>query len=269
MSRQVSYPYYVSNKYRDSQSEKPFDFYAPDVSGALGFGRQFTIALQSVTFTNNFNTITEGRNDLFIFTVNGAKYTNEIEAGYYDIYTFLDAVNAALAVAFAGLTATYDDVQKNIVWTVPGGCTFMLIREGVSARAGISVNSYLYPARDDRFLEVCGSLMEGNTPYVGPTTFTGSSPVNLYGTRLLHINLGTELGILTPSYTRAQTIASVPVTVNRGEVEYWQANNLIGHMINGEQLQNLRIYAFDEWEHLVEDVPPNTLFHLTFLLTPV
>lgn len=268
----VGYPLYISNKYRNAALEKPFDFYAPDVSSLAGLGRTYQLCLQSCTFTNNFNTVSRDRNDLFLFTVDGTRYSVVIEDGYYDIYTFMDVINAALGTAIppvAGLEVSYDDVERKLIWNVPAGCTFMLLRESVSNRTGIPVESYLYPARDDRFLELCGSLQEANVGYVGPTTIVGSSPVNLYGTRLLHINLATELGVLTPSYTRAQTIASVPVTVNRGEVEYWQASHLIGHPINGEQLQNLRIFAHDEWEHIVDDVPPNTLFHLTFLLVPV
>lgn len=266
----TGYPLYISNKYRNTLNEQPFDFYIPDVSGAVGIDRHFMISLVSCTLTNNFNTVSENRNDIFKFRVNGTTYTNQIQSGYYDAYTFVDEINAALAVpGIPGLSVTYDDIQRTLVWTIPAAVTnFMLIRELVSYRSGIPVDSYLYPARDDRFLELCGCLLEGNRVFVGPTTFVGSSPINLYGTRLIHINLGTELGILTPTYTRAQTIASIPITVNRGEVEYWQASNLIGHPISGDQLQNLRIYAHDEWEHLVDDVPPNTLCHLTFLLTP-
>lgn len=265
----LGYPLYISNKYRNTSNDLPFDFIAPDVSGILGLGRQYTITLLSTTFTNNFNVVVEDKNDQFIFMVNNVKFTNTIEAGYYDIYTFLDEINAALTNAFVGLVATYDDVDRSIVWTVPAECTFMLVREYISSRGGINVDSYLYPARDDRFLELCGALQQGNVAYAGPTTFESGSPVNLYGTRLIHINLGTELGVLTPTFTRTQTIASVPVTVERGQVEYWQSSHLIGHKINGEQLQNLRIYATDEWEHIIDDVPANTLWHLTFLLTPV
>jgi hypothetical protein len=265
---------FVSNKYRNSKQELPFDFYIPDFSTALGYTQHYMLCLKSCEFTNHFNTVSEGKNDLFVFMVNGTTYQNTIESGYYDIYTFMDALNAALTNAavensLTGLSVSYDSVELKLVWTIPDGCTFSLSRSNnQSERSAIPYNSYLYPNAQDRFLELCGAVENADTAFVGPTTFVSSAVVNLYGTRLLHINLGTELGVLTPAYTHAQTIASVPVTAERGGVNSWTNPFLVGHPITGESLQHLRIYCHDEWEQVVDDVPANTLFHLTFLLLP-
>lgn len=258
---------FVSNKYR-AVTDEPFNFLLPDLASSLGYNRHYMLVLKSCKFVNAFDTILENKNDLFVFKVDGVTRSFIIENGYYDSTTFVSMLNAIFAgVPFAPSVA-YDDVERKLVWTVPANHTFQFVKNYVSERGNIPSNSFLSPNRQNRFLEVCGVLTNTDTVYTG-VAFYSNSILNLYGTHSITINLQTDLQVITTSHSTPQTIATIPITVGRGELQTWTNSLPVGHSITGGILENLRIYCHDEWEENITGVSPNTLFQLTFLLCPV
>lgn len=259
---------FVSNKYR-AATDEPFNFLLPDLSTSLGYDRHYMLVLKSCKFVNVFDTIIANKNDLFVFKLNGVQRSFVIESGFYDATTFVDTLNAIFASIPVAITVAYDDVERKLVWTVPIGVSFQFVKSQVSERGNIPANSFLNPSRQNRFLEVCGVLGNSDTLYTGATEFYSESILNLFGTHYLSINLQTDLQVMTTTYATPQTIATIPITVGRGELETWNNPLPVGHSITGSVLENLRIYCHDEWEENIIGVSSDALFQLTFLLCPV
>lgn len=263
--------YSINSKARQYLSEPPLNFTANFVNGdirTLGPG-SYKFTVKEVIFENLIPNISK-YNNVFQVRYNGALNTTVFNPGNYNINSFMDALDSFLLAIDSNLTANYDVTTGLLSINIPNGSTLIFPREP-PLNPFIEENSYLYPGGPlDRFLDLIGFEPQTfcNRAFVGPVTIKGVSPVNLYGTTFIDVNVNANLGGVHMTNSNLQHLIRIPIDVPYGQVKAYNPTNPNCFNIDSDAIAALRYTITDSWGQPVDTVPNNTGFAMTALIIP-
>jgi hypothetical protein len=251
---------HVNNRFRAS-TEAAYNFRIPPMAFGISGVSSYLLQLKQVITQNFIPNVQQGVSDTFQVKYNGTTSSFTLAEGNYAIDDLVSAINTGLATLNAALQLTYDYSFQRLTIAVPAGTTF----SWVSTSTNSTLQSFTLRQGTDRFLNMIGFIQQKNFVYTGAVNVTASQPVNLVPTSFLNIQVNQNMQVTNSDTANPQTIASVPLDVNYGDVIIYEPQQPRTFMINAQVMESMQITVTDEYGIQIK-VPETTGLFLSWTL---
>lgn len=247
---------YITNK--DRIQGLSYDFLLSDVSSNFSTGSSFIGKVVHVQVENFATTVIKGQNDTFTYKyTNGGGTTFIIDVffteGVYPISgtgSILEKIQARQDALVGGnrITWSFDTTSKRVVLTTQsqGANAFIQIEKTIDPK---------YPFQDSnsnlRWIDALGLdnfvAPLRSTPGPHNTVNIGSGIVDISSSAYMDIAFNLSSSTLSTANLNRMIVCRVPIDQPYGEVVSYQENHPLEFLINTQQMNNLRVTLYNQW----------------------